>query len=136
MKSIADKVDKFVKKYDSSTDSLHFKMIEQIRKYDEKLLKRLLRKKGGNISVKRSLTDMLPGTTLVKNLKNEEYLDLLLDGASGLEERFAQIDSRVFLSEFSEMKSQNKKTPADARKLIKEKHFLEMTAKMFLATAS
>ena len=167
MKSIADKVDKFVKKYDSSTDSLHLKMIEQIRKYDEKLfadpiivtvdgqkiyvqphrtnnimeqffryLKRLLRKKGGNISVKRSLTAMLPGTVLVKNLKNEEYLDLLLDGTSGLEERFAQIDSRVFLYEFSKMKSQNKKTPADAKKLIRENHFLEKTAKMFLATAS
>ena len=167
MKSIADKVDKFVKKYDSSTDSLHLKMIEQIRKYDEKLfadpiivtvdgqkiyvqphrtnnimeqffryLKRLLRKKGGNISVKRSLTAMLPGTVLVKNLKNEEYLDLLLDGTSGLEERFAQIDSRVFLYEFSKMKSQNKKIPTDAKKLIKENNFLEKAVKMFLATAS
>ncbi len=167
MKSIAEKVGKFVKKYDPSMDPLHLKMIEQIRKYHEKLfadpiptmvdgqkiyvqpqrtnnimeqffryLKRLLRKKGGNISVKRSLTAMLPGTALVKNLKNEEYLGLLLDGTSGLEERFAQINSRLFLREFSKMKLQNKKIPADAKKLIKENHFLEKTSKMFLAAAS
>ena len=167
MKSIAAKVGNFVKKYDSSMDPLHLKMIEQIRKYHEKLfadpitvivdgqktyvqpqrtnnimeqffryLKRLLRKKGGNISVKRSLTATLPGTVLIKNLEKEEYLDLLLDGTSGLEERFAQIDSRLFLREFSKMKSQNKKIPTDAKKLIKENQFLEKTVKMFLATAS
>jgi hypothetical protein len=167
MKSIADKVGKFVKEYDPSMDPLHLKMIEQIRKYHKKLfadpiavivdgqktyvqpqrtnnimeqffryLKRLLRKKGGNISVKRSLTAMLPSTALVKNLEKEDYLNLLLDGTSGLEERFAQIDSRLFLSEFSKMKSQNKKIPTDAKKLIKENNFLEKAVKMFLATAS
>jgi len=72
----------------------------------------------------------------VKNLENEEYLELLLYETSGLEERFSQIESRLFLNEFSEMKSQNKKIPADARKLIKEEHSLEKNEKMFLATAS
>jgi len=134
MKSISDKVDKFIDKYKSSDNKYHQKMIEQIIKYYEKLfadpikvmiagkevliqpqrtnnvmeqffryLKRLLRKKSGNISVKRSLTAMLPGTVLVKNLDNEEYLELLLDGTSGLEERFSQIDSRLFLREVSQM---------------------------------
>ena len=79
---------------------------------------------------------MMPGTILVKNLENAEYLELLLDGANGLEERFAQIDSHLFLSEFSKMKSQNKKIPADARKLIKEDQSLEKIGKMFLAVAS
>lgn len=167
MKSIADKVAEFVKKYGSSEERPHRKMIEQIKKYNEKLfadpiettvndqviyiqpqrtnnimeqffryLKRLLRKRAGNISVKRSLTAMLPGTVLVKNLEDEEYLELLLNGTSGLEERFSQIDSHLFLSEFSEMKSQNRKIPADARKLIKEEGSLEKIERMFLATAS
>lgn len=166
MKSIADKVAKFIEKYNLSEDRTHQKMIEQIRKYNDKLftnpipimvnnqkihvqphrtnnimeqffryLKRMLCKKGGNISVKRSLTAMLPGTVLVKNLENEEYLDLLLDGSSGLEERFAQIDSRLFLREFSKMKSQNRKIPVDAKKLIKEDHSLEKIEKMFLAAS-
>lgn len=107
-------------------------IMEQFFRY----LKRHLRKKSGNISVKRALTAMLPGTVLVKNLENEEYLELILDGASKLEERFAQIDSRLFLSEFSKMKSQNRKIPTDARKLIKEDHVLAKIEKIFLAIAN
>ena len=99
-------------------------------------LKRLLRKRSGSVSVKRSLAAMLPGTVLVKNLEDKEYLELLLNGTSGLEERFSQIDSRLFLSEFSKMKSNNKKIPAAARKLIREDHSLDKIEKMFLATAS
>lgn len=99
-------------------------------------LKRSLRKRNGNISVKRSLTAMLPGTVLVKNLENEEYLELLLDGTSGLEERFAQVDSRLFLQEFSEMKSLDKKIPVDAKKLIKKEKMPDMIEKMFIAVAS
>jgi hypothetical protein len=78
---------------------------------------------------------MLPGTVLVKNLDNEEYLDLLLDGTSGLEERFSQIDSRLFLQEFSEMKSHNRKIPTDAKKLIKDPQALEKIEKLFLSAA-
>ena len=107
-------------------------VMEQFFRY----LKRLLRKKGGNISVKRSLTAMLPGTVLIKNLDNEDYLELLLDGASGLEERFAQVDSRLFLREFSEMKSHNKKIPADAKKLIKKENMPDKIEKLFLAVAT
>jgi len=36
---------------------------------------------------------MLPDTLLIKNLENEEYLEILLGGTRCLEERFAQIDS-------------------------------------------
>jgi len=106
-------------------------VMEQFFRY----LKRLLRKKSGNISVKRSLTAMLPGTVLIKNLDNEEYLDLLLDGTSSLEERFAQVDSRLFLREFSEMKSHNQKIPVDAKKLIKKEKMPEKIKKLFLAIA-
>jgi len=106
-------------------------VMEQFFRY----LKRLLRKKSGNISVKRSLTAMLPGTVLIKNLENEKYLELLLDGTSGLEERFAQVDSRLFLREFSEMKLHNRKIPVDAKKLIKIETMPEKIEKLFLATA-
>lgn len=107
-------------------------IMEQYFRY----LKRLLRKRAGNISVKRSLTAMLPGTALVKNLEDEAYLELLLNGASGLEERFSQIDSHLFLEEFTRMKSNDKKIPSDARKLIREDNSLDRIEKMFLATAS
>lgn len=167
MKSIAEKVARFVETYDSSEHPSHRKMIEQIQKYDNRLfadpipvavddkiievqpqrtnnimerffrhLKRLLRKRSGSISVKRSLTAMLPGTVLTKNLEDEAYLELLLNGAGNLEERFAQIDSRLFLEEFSKMKSSTKKIPAAVKRLIREEHSLDKIEKMFLATAS
>jgi len=72
---------------------------------------------------------------LIKNLDNEKYLDLLLDGANGLEERFAQVDSRLFLREFSKMRSHNQKIPVDAKKLIKQEKMPEKIKKLFLATA-
>ncbi len=78
---------------------------------------------------------MLPGTVLIKNLDNEEYLELLLDGTNGLEERFAQVDSRLFLREFSEMKSHNRKLPVDAKRLIKEEKMPDKIGKLFLAVA-
>lgn len=107
-------------------------IMEQLFRY----LKRLLRRKNGKISVKRALTAMLPGTLLVKNLEKKEYLDLLLDGASGLEDRFAQIDNGLFLREFTKMKLHNKKIPPAAKKMIKEEHALEKIEELYLATAN
>ena len=107
-------------------------IMEQLFRY----LKRLLRKKSGNISVKRSLTAMLPGTLLIKNLENEEYLDLLLDGATSLEDRFSQIDSQMFLDEFSKMKTLDRKISPDVKKFIKEDENLEKIKKMYLDIAS
>lgn len=167
MKSISVKVSEFIDKYDSSTEKVHRKMIEQISKYHEKLfadpipskvdcdeiliqpqrtnnvmerlfrdLKRLLRRKSGSISLKRPIGAMLPDTVLVKNLENEEYLKMLLQGTSGLEERFAQIDSHLFIREFAKMRSHSKKIPTDAKKLIKEDHALEKIENLFFAVAN
>lgn len=96
-------------------------------------MKRLLRKKSGNTSLKRTIGAMLPDTMLIKNLENEEYLDILLQGTSCLEERFAQVDSHLFIREFSKMRSHNKKIPTEAKKLIKKDQALEKIAKIFLA---
>ena len=142
-------------------------MIEQIRKYYEKLfadpiaskvdgnvvliqpqrtnnvmerlfreLKRLLRRKSGSISLKRPIAAMLPDTLLIKNLENQEYLKMLLRGAASLEERFAQIDSNLFISEFSKMRSHSNKIPAIAKKLIRDEQALQKIENLFLAAAN
>lgn len=98
-------------------------------------LKRLLRRKSGSISLKRHITAMLPDTLLVKNLENEEYLRMLLRGAATLEERFAQIDSHLFINEFSKMRSHSSKIPASAKKLIRDEEALQKIENLFLATA-
>ena len=167
MESISRKVADFTKKYDSSADKSHRKMLDQIAKYRDKLfadpipckiegndafiqphrtnnvmervfrdLKRMLRRKGGSVSLKRPIGAMLPDTLLVKNLESEEYLEMLLGEAGCLEERFAQIDSHLFMSEFAKMRSHSKKIPTDAKKLIKRNGALDKIANLFLATAN
>ena len=167
MKSISLKVTEFMNKYNSSKQKVHRKMIEQIRKYYEKLfadpiaskvdgnvvliqpqrtnnvmerlfreLKRLLRRKSGSISLKRPIAAMLPDTLLIKNLENQEYLKMLLRGAASLEERFAQIDSNLFISEFSKMRSHSNKIPAIAKKLIRDEQALQKIENLFLAAAN
>ncbi|MBW8036385.1 MAG: hypothetical protein FVQ79_12340 [Planctomycetes bacterium] len=57
-------------------------------------LMRSYRKKNGFNSVERVLKTMLPDTPLTMNLKNQEYMKILLAGKETLEERFAEIDSK------------------------------------------
>lgn len=57
-------------------------------------LMRNYRKKNGFNSVERVIKTMLPDTPLTMNLKNKEYIQIILAGKETLEERFAGIDSR------------------------------------------
>ena len=52
------------------------------------------RKKNGFNSVERVIKTMLPDTPLTMNLKNKEYMQIILAGKETLEERFAEIDSK------------------------------------------
>ena len=56
-------------------------------------LMRSYRKKNGFNSVERVIKTMLPDTPLTMNLKNKEYMQIILAGKETLEERFAEIDS-------------------------------------------
>lgn len=56
-------------------------------------LKRGSRKKTGMISLNRTIKSILSDTPLVKNLGNPDYMRILLDGCSTLEERFEKIPS-------------------------------------------
>ena len=51
------------------------------------------RRRSGNNSMRRFLQAMLADTPLVKNLDNPDYMEILLDGKSSLEELFAGIES-------------------------------------------
>jgi len=57
-------------------------------------LMRGYRKKNGFNSVERVIKTMLPDTPLTMNLKNKEYMQIILSGKKTLEERFAEIDSK------------------------------------------
>ena len=51
------------------------------------------RRRSGNNSMRRFLQAMIADTPLVKNLDNPDYMEILLNGKSGLEELFAGIES-------------------------------------------
>ena len=57
-------------------------------------LMRGYRKKNGFNSVERVIRTMLPDTPLTINLKNQEYMQIILAGKETLEERFSEIDSK------------------------------------------
>ena len=50
------------------------------------------RRKTGNNSIRPMLQTMLADTPLVKNLDNDEFMKILLDGKANLEELFADLE--------------------------------------------
>lgn len=61
-------------------------------------LRRGYRRKTGNNAMRRSLQAMLADTPLVKNLDNPNYMKMLLNKNTSLEELFAEIDGMVAAS--------------------------------------
>ena len=81
--------------------------------------KRRNRKRTGTISLAKTLRSILADTPLVKNLDNPEYLKIILDGCSTLEERFEKIDSRLVTDKLrAEQRNQQKLSP-EMKKIIR-----------------
>ncbi len=75
-------------------------------------LKRRNRKRSGSLSLNKMLRSILADTPLVKNLDNPEYVNIILDGCSTLEERFAKIDSSMVVEKLKiEQKKQQLISP-------------------------
>lgn len=63
----------------------------------EQFFRRLMRnyrKRNGFNSVGKVIKTMLPDTPLTMNLKNQEYMQIILAGKKTLEERFAELDAK------------------------------------------
>ena len=76
------------------------------------------RRKTGNNSMQRMLKNMLVDTPLVKNLDNPDYMAVLLNGKTDLEELFAQMDPISFASEIESQSGVDRILPG-FRKLIR-----------------
>ncbi len=81
-------------------------------------LKRGYRKKNGNGSLGKTLRTMFANTPLVKNLQNDEYMKVLLNGKLSLEELFAEIDVTEARNELKTSTANLGKTPAKLKKLV------------------
>ena len=71
--------------------------------------KRRNRKKSGTASLNKTLKTILADTPLVRNLENEEYLNIILNGCSTLAERFSQIDDKIVREELKEAGEKSRK---------------------------
>jgi hypothetical protein len=93
--------------------------------------KRRGRKKTGTASLNRMLKSILANTPLVRNLKNEEYLEIILNGCSSLEERFSQIDAHMVQKEMASSTQKEDKILPAIKKMIKDVKFTEKISKLF-----
>ena len=99
-------------------------------------LKRGNRKKSGSVRLSKSLKAMIADTPLVKNLENENYLNIILNGCSSLEERFSQIDNKVVLEELKKSQLNPDKLPKGMKKIIKMKELPQKINEAFINIAN
>lgn len=74
---------------------------------------------------------MLANTPLVKNLQNAEYMNILLNGKSTLEELFAEIDITVVRNELKTSQANIEKIPAKLKKLTSKETYPEILKECF-----
>jgi len=94
-------------------------------------IKKRARKRTGTISLSKMLKTILSDTPLVKNLDNEEYLQIILDGCDTLQERFARIDSNMVVHELKKTKKEPGRLPLELKKMIREPAFPEKLGLLF-----
>lgn len=78
-------------------------------------------------SLNKMLKAILADTPLVQNLKNDQYMEIILNGCSSLAERFSQIDATLVREEMAEAAKSNGKILPAIKKMIRD---VEFTAKI------
>jgi hypothetical protein len=94
--------------------------------------KRRCRKKSGTSSLNKTLKTILADTPLVRNLENEEYLKIILNGCATLAERFSQIDDKVVRVQLRKAEKDKEKIPSEIKAIIKLSNLPEKICTIFL----
>ena len=89
------------------------------------------RKKSGLASLSKVLRSALADTPLVQNLNNSEYMAIILNGCSNLEERFAQIDAHLVQKEMENAKNNNEKLLPTVKNLTKDSDLIKKISALF-----
>ncbi len=97
--------------------------------------KRRDRKKSGTTSLNRTLKTILADTPLVRNLKNEEYLEIILNGCSTLAERFSLIDDKIAREQLRKAENNQDKIPKEVKSIIKQPELPEKISALFLGVS-
>lgn len=88
-------------------------------------LMRAYRKKNGFQAMARALKAMLKDTPLVMNLKNKDFMDILLDGKQSLAERFADVDAEIVRQHMRKSTGTEYPVSSKLKKIISAPTFLE-----------
>jgi len=91
------------------------------------------RRKTGNNSLRPMLQTMLADTPLVKNLDNDKYMKILLDGKANLEELFASLELNITARSINLPVEIDRLLPG-FRKLITQQTLLEKVAHLLAKT--
>jgi len=89
--------------------------------------KRRGRKKTGMASLNKVFKTILADTPLVQNLRNDKYMEIILNGCSSLAERFSQINAHQVQQEMANAAKSNDKILPAIKKMIKD---VELTVKV------
>jgi len=97
---------------------------------------RSFRKKNGFQAVERMLKAMSEDTPLVMNLKNEDFMEVLLAGKSNLPQRFADIDPNIVRREMNRSLSQDKTASVRLKKVVSAPTFPQILTSLATSKAS
>jgi hypothetical protein len=87
------------------------------------------------LSLNKVLKAMLAETPMVQNLKNNEYMDIILNGYSSLSERFSKIEAHLVQKEMEKAKNSNEKILPAVKKLIKKSDLTKKISLLFSTCA-
>jgi hypothetical protein len=99
-------------------------------------IKRGYRRKTGTTSLSRKLRAMLADTPLVKNLENEEYVKIILNGRASLAELFSEIDAKTVRKELRKSQEYSDQIPPKIRSVIKKADLPKIVTKLFTRRAA
>ncbi len=94
-------------------------------------LKRGYRKKSGMSSLGKVIKAILSDTPLIRNLENEDYMKIILNGCNTLEERFAKIDSELVINELKMLQNNAEMLSPVMKKIIKKDNLPGVITKLF-----
>ena len=87
--------------------------------------------KTGTSKMSRALRTILADTPLVYNLKNEEYLSIILDGHSTLAERFAEIDAKQAREKLAHARARPDRIPGQLTRILRRPTITEEIVEIF-----
>lgn len=98
--------------------------------------KRRGRKKTGMASLNKMLKSILADTPLVQNLKNDAYIDIILNGCSCLAERFSQIDTGLVQKEIQNAKCNSESIFPGIKMMVRDSDLLIKIESLFTSYAT